>query len=636
MSKLSDLVLLFKQANDAYYNYDKPILTDDEFDKLREKIEQLDPTNPVLQTVGAVVVNEKTEKLPFFMGSFDKIMPKDKKFLEKWNSNFPGLTYHSYKVDGVSSILTKTKLFTRGNGIDGGVITHLIPYVQHGALQSLVNLIPDDVILRGELVFTTDDFNFLAKKQGFSSSRAAVIGTIISKTLDENWREAVSRMRFIPYTYMTTDGKGYTIVEQVQLISNLLKKDKNKILMPPGMIVKNTTIELLKEELKEARRVTPYAIDGYVVIHAEKAYPPLPIPAPGESQPRAPKYAFAFKMEDETMEESTVVTKIEWITSMRGLLKPTIHYEPVEIDGSFCQNATGKNAQFIRDEKVGPGARVVIGLNIVPNVIRVITPSNLPFSKYQPENPSTWQWGESGKDIELISTENNENFQAKRLEHFAAALNAAGFGPSTCKRMVEAGYNTPEKILLENNFEKAAENIGQMTAIGFEKLKTSLYNSIQKASLPDFMNATLIFQRGLGREKFILALEHIDLKMKPSQIEIILTNVNGFGVLSAERFASKINEFNEYYNLIHKIVPKIEIKKEIKNKISLNVVFSGFRDKELESKINNLGGKVQNGITKTTNYLVVADLDQETGKTKEASEKNIPIITKDKLKQIIE
>ena len=64
------------------------------------------------------------------------------------------------------------------------------------------------------------------------------------------------------------------------------------------------------------------------------------------------------------------------------------------------------------------------------------------------------------------------------------------------------------------------------------------------------------------------------------------------------------------------------------------IVFSGFRDNELQIKIEKQGGIVKDNFTKNTDYLIVKDdtiINNPTEKVKKAMDNNIKILTKDEL-----
>ena len=127
------IVHLIEHANEVYYNSDESIMSDMVYDALKDTLESRDPQHPLLYLVGATPVIEKMKvKLPYWMGSMDKIKPGDKKLLS-WFDKYNKVSSKyiiSDKLDGVSCLYkinkNERKLYTRGNGSIGYDIKHLI------------------------------------------------------------------------------------------------------------------------------------------------------------------------------------------------------------------------------------------------------------------------------------------------------------------------------------------------------------------------------------------------------------------------------------------------------------------------------------------------------------------------------
>ena len=67
---------MIKLLDDFYYGKNKPLVSDDEYDVLREWAEETFPKNEVIkQGHEGIVVDKKKVKLPYFLGSMDKIKP---------------------------------------------------------------------------------------------------------------------------------------------------------------------------------------------------------------------------------------------------------------------------------------------------------------------------------------------------------------------------------------------------------------------------------------------------------------------------------------------------------------------------------------------------------------------------------
>ena len=64
-----------------------------------------------------------------------------------------------------------------------------------------------------------------------------------------------------------------------------------------------------------------------------------------------------------------------------------------------------------------------------------------------------------------------------------------------------------------------------------------------------------------------------------------------------------------------------------------NIILTGFRDKELQNKLEEIGAKLGNSVSKNTFIVLVKDLDETTGKVDEAKKLNIPIMTIDEFKK---
>ena len=136
MEKLDEdeLSSMIRAANKNYYSNNKPLMTDEEYDILKEFIEEKFPDNEAIQeghTMCSVAVEKRKMKLPFEMWSMDKFKTEDK--INLWLGEYKGPFIISAKVDGVSAGYStmgdKPLLFTRGNGKVGQDISHAIEYL---------------------------------------------------------------------------------------------------------------------------------------------------------------------------------------------------------------------------------------------------------------------------------------------------------------------------------------------------------------------------------------------------------------------------------------------------------------------------------------------------------------------------
>ena len=82
--KWKHVVRLIEKANESYYNSGETIMTDYLYDMLKDHLLKIFPSHRLNKTVGAPIIKDKV-KLPYWMGSMDKIKPESKK-LDKWSA----------------------------------------------------------------------------------------------------------------------------------------------------------------------------------------------------------------------------------------------------------------------------------------------------------------------------------------------------------------------------------------------------------------------------------------------------------------------------------------------------------------------------------------------------------------------
>ena len=108
-----------------------------------------------------------------------------------------------------------------------------------------------------------------------------------------------------------------------------------------------------------------------------------------------------------------------------------------------------------------------------------------------------------------------------------------------------------------------------------------------------------------------------------------IIELDGWEEKTASLLVNNFNKFIKLYNEILEYIVRSEIKQKKGKLMNKKIVFSGFRDKNLEKHIENEGGIVSNSVNKNTDYLVIKEMDTTTGKIKKALELNIIIITYD-------
>ena len=120
----------------------------------------------------------------------------------------------------------------------------------------------------------------------------------------------------------------------------------------------------------------------------------------------------------------------------------------------------------------------------------------------------------------------------------------------------------------------------------------------------------------------------------------LIVGINGFAPNTANKFVTNLSTFKHFLDEY----PKIQIKQsnnKRKRKESnegrlkeVNAVFTGVRDKDLETYITDNGGKVSSSVTKQVSVVIVGDINSTSGKVKKAKKINISIMTLEDFKQM--
>lgn len=628
-----ELSKLLRDANNAYYcaegTESAPLMTDNEYDILREYTLKHYPKNKAA-TEGHSKCSIKVEKnkvtLPYEMWSMDKIKPNTDT-LFKWKQLYTGPYVISCKLDGISALFSTEKnalkLYTRGNGVIGQDISHLIPYLK-------LPVKSKDLVIRGEIIIKKLVFESKYAQQ-FANPRNFVAGLVNQKNIDPT---IMADLSFVAYEVIKPILKPSAQLALLEDISSQSQKDAQNVEVVKHIIL--PTAELSNERLSEIlvkwRAEYAYEIDGIICID-DKIYP---------RTTGNPAHAFAFKMVLSDQVAEALVTDVIWTPSKDGYLKPRVQIEPLTLGGVTIEYATGFNARFIVDKHIGVGAliRLIRSGDVIPHITEVIQPATQPLMPTVP-----YEWNATQVDILLTDKANDATVKEKTISGFFTHLEVEGLGPGNIKRMIEAGYDTVPKIL-------ALSEADLLKVEGFQtklahKIHKNIAQQIQKATLPELMHASNIFGRGFGTKKLQLILDAYptiltDPLPLPAKVEKIST-VNGLAQKTAEQFVKEIPAFLSFIknaNLTNKLTP---LPSQALDKPTLIVnkdhplygkkwVMTGFRDKALIQDLLNVGSEQGTAVNKKTALVIVKDLNEDNVKVTDAQKLGIPIMTPEQVR----
>lgn len=650
VERMKELISILNNASKQYYQFACEIMTDREYDQLYDELLELEkesgitlansPTQKVGYTVlsNLVKINHDSKML-----SLDKT--KDIGKLKSFLGDNKGIL--SWKLDGLTIVLkynngNMVQAITRGNGEIGEDITHNAKVFYNIPLKIAFQ---GELIIRGEGVITYSEFEKINAEldddEKYKNPRNLCSGTV--RQLNSEIA-AKRNVMFYAFTLVGAEGKEFNDqkIEQMKWLAGL------GFDVVESEIVTINTIEeaVLRFESKVAKN--DFASDGLVLTYDSISY--------GISLGRTskfPKDSIAFKWADEMAE--TKLNEIDWSTSRTGLINPVAVFDPVDLEGSTVNRASVHNVSILEELKLGIGDTIKVykANMIIPQIAENMTksgtvqiPDKCPVCGGETEIRSLRE----GKA--LYCTNPNCNAQlVQSLSHYASrnAMNIEGLSEETLKKFVEYEYiKDYTDIYRLDRFE---EKIKEMEGFG-EKSYTNLMESIEKSKmvqLPNFIYALGINQVGLSNAKLLCKHFNYDINRIKCAEEEELVSIDGFGEIIARSIQ---NYFNNETNLLlldnvmmYLNIEKVEVIPIEERAFSLEgmtFVITGdltiFQNrKELQDKIESLGGKSTSSVTKKTTYLINNDAFSESSKNKKAKELNVPIITEEQfLKEILQ
>jgi NAD-dependent DNA ligase len=605
--ELSEMVIA---SNDAYYNTKTPLLTDNEYDILKEYIETKFPKNEVIQQVGAPVTKNKAT-LPYHMPSMDKIKP-DTNALTTWMAKYKGPYLLSCKLDGVSGMYDCTgkepKLYTRGDGKVGQNITGLLPHLRLPGAKGFV--------IRGEFIIPKAVFD--AKyKETFANPRNLVSGIINSKTMDSK----IGDIHFVVYEIIHPQVKPSEQMKKLTDLGFEVVQHRN------DKVLSNTS---LSETLMDWRSNYKYEIDG-VIVSDDNVYP---------RKEGNPEHAFAFKMVISDQMAEAKVVDVEWAASKSGYLKPRIRIEPIRLGGVTIEYCTAFNGNFVETNKIGIGAviQIIRSGDVIPYIQAVTSPAS------QPKMPTVpYHWNDTHVDIILDDVTSDETVLLKNITAFFVELEVDGLSAGNVKRIMNAGFNSVPKILKMTRADFA-------NVEGFkEKMVAKIYEGIkakvESATLLQVMVASNLFGRGIGERKIRPIMEKYPAILTspetPSQKTTMLLSVPGIGKEQSKLFVENIPRFLAFLKecglegklnrgSVSQVATVPETTTTAVDKTNplygKKIVMTKIRDKDIIEYLKTVGATLEDAIKKDTFVLIVKSKSDVSNKTKYAYDNSIPIL----------
>lgn len=611
MESIDLLAARLQEANYAYHNTEKVMMSDDEYDRGLEELRSRCPTHPFLSVIGASAEkSKKTVLLPYTMASLDKVRYGEKglvRFLKRCAKvdNY----VITEKLDGLSALYVcngKTaKLYLRGDGVKGVDVSF--------ATKSL-GIPTISCVVRGEILLSNE------KTPEGSIGRSLVNGWLHREASTE-----LANCHFLGYQVL--EPKNLTREQQL----GWLHSQGFHIPQTERLSAKDLTEEKAKEILVSWRALSKYPLDGIVI--GTNTVPNQT--AGGEA--KNPDDAVAFKAALDEQRATTNVVAVEWNLSRQGIWVPRINIEPVVIGGARIQWLAGHNASAIDEGSIGPGARIMIRRSgdVIPTLETVVSPA--PGGAAMPDEGS-WTW--DGKRVQAIAVGDVESPE-KAMQHGLSILGVEGIGPGLVKKIVDSDFDTMDKLY-------NADPVVLATVIGAGRgpaLLESLHAAIKSANQMTLLLASNKLPRGVGERK-LRSLYAIDADAKrwvvtfgnAREIPTGWSRDTMDTLLGA--LPSAFRWIEQSFGVLSLSSASASTSASSSNAASVGqpikyVVFTGVRDKALQDAMGAKGWELQDNVTKQTNLVVIADGAEgiESGKTKKAKQLTIEICTISKFRE---
>ena len=646
MKRMKELVEKLAEAAYAYEQEDREIMTNREYDALYDELKQLEEeTDTILAgSVTQKVGYEVASHLPKVthakrMLSLDKTKEVSK--LKSFLSQEEGLL--SWKLDGLTIVCTyeEGKLVsavTRGNGSVGEEITN-----NARTFKNLPITIDEKerLVLRGEAIITYSDFAKINEGISEADGKYKNPRNLCSGSVRQLNPQVTAKrnVRFYAFTLVEGGPDFETKEEQLNWLS---KKGFQTVEYKK---VTSANIEEVVEYFAKNIDKQEFASDGLVLTYNNRRYSA----SLGETA-KFPKDSIAFKWKDELVE--TRLLDIQWNTSRTGLINPVAIFEPVEIEGTTVERASVHNLSILEELKLGIGDQITVykANMIIPQIAENLTKSNhIKIPEFCPVCGADTEIKKDKETKTLICS--NSNCKAQRLRafgHFTTrdAMNIEGLSEATIEKFLEKDYL--EDFTSLYHLAQYEAEIVEMEGLG-KKSFTKLMNSIKKSrevATANFIYALGIAQVGLGTAKLICKHFNNDLEAMMEASKEELTTIDGVGPVIAEEFAkyfgleankSMVNALKKELNFKVETTAVIEDSKIANKTFVVTGEVTHFKNrKELQAKIEALGGKVTGSVSKNTDYLINNDSESNSSKNKKAKELGIPILTEEAFLSLIQ
>jgi len=658
-SEIEKLREIIRHHDYCYYVLNSPEISDEEYDALFRKLQELEAKYPELITPDSPtqrVAGQPQEGFaPFFHSGAllslnnaftpDEVRDFDQRV--KRMLKVESLDYVvELKIDGLAVNLRYengvfTRGATRGDGIVGEDVTLNLRTIRSIPLRLRGDRVPRVIEVQGEVFMRKKDLEKLneeRKQRGeplFANTRNAAAGSL--RQLDPRIT-AERKLDIFNYGAFLIDSDYYPSTHWELL--HYLKELGFKINPHMELISDIEEVIRIHEKWEKERKNLDYDIDGLVIKVNPLAYHEIL-----GATSRSPRWAIAYKFQ--STYAVTQVLDIEVNVGRTGILTPVAILEPVNVGGAIVKRATLHNEDEIKrkDVRIGDWVIVTRAGEVIPEITEVlkerrtgeervfVMPGECPVCHsrvVREEGEVAWRCINASCPAQI----------KERIRHWASrdAMDIEGLGEKLIDRLVEEGWvkTIPDLYRLNKETLLQLERMGNKSA---DNLLRAIERSKRRA-LPRFIYALGIPH--VGQFMARLLAEHfgsLDRLMEAKEEELLA--IEGIGPTVADsvrQFFSNPQNRQMLEELKALGVEPEELKKREEGPLAgKTFVFTGalskFSRDEARVVVEERGGKVADTVSSRVDYVVVGE--NPGSKLAVARERGIKVLTEEEFYQLL-
>ena len=665
--KVKELLL---KASESYYNTEELILTDEEYDTLFKKYYKL--TNDFIfganpdENKRIISIEHKYKNLTGTLTKCNKI----KDFVEWYDSCREKLKLEPYQFP---SLLITLKFDGNSVAIEykNGKVEKALTRGKDGKGADLTSVFKDDTInykkpcgIKYECIITDEDFKAYSELVGaeYVNARSLVSG-LLGRLDCKNYRKFLTLVP-LEIRYENNIKSREDSLEDFEIIFGDNSKifDEAFIIEPeelsgkltPKKIenIKNNIINELEtfyNRMAKDRFNLNYMVDGIVIEIIDEDYRN----ALGYDTIGRPNYATALKFP--YAQQITEVTKIDFCFGDSGRITPRVWFKPVKFFGATQNKQNIHSVKRFNELSLGVGTKIMIEYrnDCLTYVNKLNTEEN---SKIKPI-PFTNVCPVCGQhSIKILKNSNNEETLAYcsnpicdgkivgSLQNYVTKMGIKGIKENTFNKLKEKGLvRTIEDLYtLDYDLVEDVQGLGSKTA---ELLRKSFAEDNNEYFDYQILGSIGIQNIGITNAKlFCSNFDLFEVMNNVFKDDYYLESIRG-KLLSIRGFDeimvnNLIDGISDNFNLIEFLMKKLKIKsykKELENNKSdktYKIVFTGFRDPDLQNKLELMGNKITSSVSGQTDYVVAANPSENTVKIAKAIENGVKIISREELMKI--